>query len=214
MVRADETRENIVISGGVSLIKWEQYREVPHDKWWLNFIRAARIRIGQIRDKDPNAMITWLVYRPAYERRKAQEGKELFPDIESVRDTYRVKLVYFSTQDELLRYVNEGKDRSAVKICNFEYFGHSNKACWMFDYSNYVDGASKVWLHETELTRLRPGIFTKDAFAKSWGCYSGESMINHFKSATGIRMWGAVGKTQYMTDELPVLAKWWGRWKH
>ncbi|MEI6714892.1 MAG: hypothetical protein WCO60_14135 [Verrucomicrobiota bacterium] len=211
---ADPQRENVIISGGVSLLKWEQYKSDPHDKWWMNFIRAGRIRISQIREADPDARITWLVYKPAYLRRKEQEGKDLLSVIDSVRDAYHVNRVYFSTADELLHYLNEGQDREKVKICNFEYFGHSNKACWMFDYSNYIDSASKVWLHETELNRLRPGLFTQDAFAKSWGCYSGESMISHFRKATGIRMWGVTGKTQYQTDELPKPATRWGRWKH
>ena len=211
---ADSHRENIVISGGVSLLKWEQYKSEPHDKWWMNFVRAGRIRIAQIREADPEARITWLVYKPAYVRRRTQEGKDLLKVIDSVRDAYGVNRVYFSTAAELVAYLNEGQKREQVKISNFEYFGHSNKACWMFDYSNYIDSASKVWLHETELTQLRPGIFTKDAFAKSWGCHSGESMIVHFRKATGVRMWGVTGKTQYQTDELPVPATRWGRWKH
>lgn len=207
-------REHIVISGGVSLLQWEQYKPVPHDRWWMNFIRAARIRIAQLRDSDPQTPITWMVYRPAYVRRAPQEGKDLIPLIESVRDKYRVRLIWFSSTEEFLAYVNSGQNRERVKISNFEYFGHSNKACWMFDYSNFIDSSSKAWLHEMELSRLNPGIFAKDAFAKSWGCHSGESMIAHFRNATGVRMWGVTGKTQYRTDELPVPASFWGRWRH
>jgi hypothetical protein len=211
---ADSTRENIVVSGGVSLLKWEQYKTVPHDRWWMNFVRAARIRISEIRAADASARITWMVYRPAYLRRREQEGKDLVPIIESVRDKFGVRLVWFSSGAEFLEYLNTGQDRERVKISNFEYFGHSNRACWMFDYSNFIDSSSKAWLHETELSRLHPGIFAKDAFAKSWGCHSGESMIYHFQRATGVRMWGVTGKTQYRTDELPMAASFWGRWKH
>jgi hypothetical protein len=211
--RADVARENIVISGGVSLHKWEMYRPDPHDNWWMNFVRAARIRIQQLREADPQARITWLVYRPAYERRCIQEGRDLLGLIDSVRDAYGVNRVYFSSTAELVAYLNTGGERSRVKISNLEYFGHSNKACWMFDYSNFVDGASKAWLHEDEFGQLQPGIFTADAFVKSWGCHTGESMSRVFRRFTGIRMWGAVGKTQYQTDELPKLSGRWGRWK-
>jgi hypothetical protein len=210
---ADVARENIVISGGVSLHKWEMYRPDPHDNWWMNFVRAARIRIQQLREADPQARITWLVYRPAYERRCIQEGRDLLGLIDSVRDAYGVNRVYFSSTAELVGYLNTGGDRSRVKISNLEYFGHSNKACWMFDYSNFVDGASKAWLHEDELSQLQPGIFAADAFVKSWGCHTGESMSQVFRRLTGIKMWGAVGKTQYQTDELPKLSGRWGRWK-
>ncbi len=211
-LHAAPEREVIIISGGVSLSKWEHYKPEPHDRWWMNFVRAARIRIQQIRESEPGAQITWLVYKPAYLRRAGEEGKDLLKLIDSVRDTYHVRRVYFSKTSELLDYLNQGRNREAVKISDLEYFGHSNKACWMFDYSNYIDSASKVWLHENDLPKLRPGMFTKDAFVKSWGCHSGESMNAHFQRATGVPMWGAIGKTQYRTDELPALAERTGRW--
>ena len=212
-LKAEQAPEVILISGGVSLTKWEQYKPQPHDRWWMNFVRAARIRIQQIRENDPGAQITWLVYRPAYARRSVEEKKNLMPLIDSVRDAYRVKRIYFSKTSELLAYLNNGRNREKVKIADLEYFGHSNKACWMFDYSNYIDSCSKVWLHENDLTKLRPGMFTKDAYVRSWGCHSGESMNAHFLRATGVPMWGAVGKTQYRTDELPALAERSGSWR-
>ncbi len=213
VLHADPAKEVIVISGGVSLSKWENYKPQPHDRWWMNFVRAARIRIQQVRSEDPEAQITWLVYKPAYLRRAPEEGKDLLSLIDSVRDAYRVRRVYFSQTSELIGYLNAGKNRELVKISDLEYFGHSNKACWMFDYSNYIDSASKVWFHEDDLPKLRPGIFSKDAYVKSWGCHSGESMNAHFRRATGVPMWGAVGKTQYRTDELPAPAQNSGRWK-
>ena len=83
----------------------------------------------------------------------------------------------------------------------------------MFDYSNEIGSASKVWLHETELkNKLNHGIFARDAHVQSWGCYTGESMSKMWYQATGTKMFGAIGKTQYMTNELPVLVSASGRW--
>jgi hypothetical protein len=199
-------REYIIISGGVSLYNWEKYKAQPHDGWWMNFVRAARIRIQQIQTELPQAQITWMVYRPAYVTRSKQEGKDLLPLIASVRDAFKIKLVYFDSPAQLLGYLNSGRDRNVIKIADLEYFGHSNKACWMFDYSNVIDSASKVWLHEDDLGKLRRGIFASDAYAKSWSCHTGESMSGKFRSATGVAMIGATGKTQYMTDELPIIS--------
>lgn len=204
--------EVVLISGGVSLHKWEQYKPNPHDRWWMNFVRAARIRIQQIRKVEPDAQITWFVFRPAYVRRGREEKKDLIKLVDSVRDAYGVRRIYFSKAQEIIDYLNKGRDRERIKIGDFEYFGHSNKACWMFDYSNFIDSSSKAWLHEDDLPKLLPGIFAKGAYAKSWGCYTGESMSRHFQSATGVPLWGAVGKTQYRTDELPMLAGWRGKW--
>jgi hypothetical protein len=205
-----QAQENIIVSGGVSLYRWEKFKASPHDLWWLNFIRAARLRIEQIRaEKGPDAKITWFVYAPAYRSRSAQEGKDLVSDISSVQNAYGVKLVYFSSTSELISYLNS---RGAGKIANFEYFGHSNKACLMFDYSNEIDSASKAWLHERELGKIQRGLFTRDAFVKTWGCHCGESFTKKWATATGVKMWGAVGKTQYNTETLPHISTIGGRW--
>ncbi len=211
-VAINPNREYVIITGGVSLWAWEKFKAAPHDNWWMNFVRASRIRIEQIQAQIPSAQITWLVYRPAYVSRGRQDSKDLLSFIASVRDAYHVKLVYFDHAQQLLDYLNSGRPRATVKIADLEYFGHSNKACWMFDYSNDIDSASKVWLHEDELNKINRGIFTNDAYAKSWSCHTGESMSRKFKSATGVAMIGANGKTQYLTDELPVISTPGGTW--
>ena len=204
--------EFIILTGGVSLWTWEKWKAQPHDNWWMNFVRASRLRIEEILQESPGARITWLVYRPAYETRAIQENNDLIGHITSVRDAYGVKLVWFSSPQEVINYLNYGQPRDRVKIANLEFFGHSNKACWMFDYSNRIDSASKAWLHERELGQIRRGIFSRDAFVKSWSCHTGESMSQKWRAATGVTMIGAIGKTQYMTHELPMLSSATGRW--
>ncbi len=208
--------EYLLVSGGVTLHKWEKWKANPRDNWWMNFIRAARIRIQQLQAAGvPADQITWFVYRPAYLSRGKQEGQDLISNIVSVRDAYKINLKFFDRTAQLIDYINTGKPRDQVKIVDFEYFGHSNKACFLFDYSNGIDSASKVWLHENELAKLNRNAFARNAFAKSWGCHSGESMSQKFRSTIGIPMWGAVGKSQYMTHELPVLADpSAGRWTY
>lgn len=215
--RAQVQKEYILLSGGPSLYEWEKFKAAPHDRWWGNFIRAARVRIEQIRkEHGPDARITWLVYRPAYERRASREDKaDLIGNINSVRDKYNVNLVYFSNTNQVINYLNNGQPRNQVKIANFEFYGHSNRACFLFDYSNEIDSASKVYLHESELKKIHRGLFTRDAFVKSWGCHTGESMSQRFREATGKKMIGAVGKTDYANGHLngwiPNLSEG-GRW--
>lgn len=192
-------KEYILLSGGPALIEWEKFKSEPHDQWWGNFIRAARVRIQQLRTQYGNdARITWLVYRPAYARRGArQDNTDLISNITSVRDKYGINLVWVNSGDDVINYLNNGLPRNAVKIANFEYYGHSNRACFMFDYSNEIDSGSKSWLHEDELRNIHRGLFTKDAFIKSWGCYTAESMSKKWRAATGKKMIGAIGKTNY-----------------
>ncbi len=210
---AQERGEYIIVSGGPSLRKWEDLRApgTQHDRWWGNFVRPARVRIEGIQKQDPNAMITWLVYAPAYARRSSEDNRSLTELVESVRDKFRVRLVWFTTGADVINYINNGQNRSRTKIVSFEYFGHSNKYCFMFDYSNFIYGASKGWLHQNELGKIRRGAFSKNAFCKSWGCHTGESMSTVWRKATGITMIGANGKTDY-TDPMNVTLSWGGHW--
>jgi hypothetical protein len=206
--------EYVLLVGGPSLMQWEKYKGAnAHDHWWANFIRAARIRTEQLREKyGPEAKITWLVYRKGYVERAAQEKTDLLGFIESVRDKFNLNLVYFDQGQDVINYLNSGQPRSQMKVAFFEFFGHSNKACFMFDYSNGLDSASKSWLHESELVKINRSAFARNAAVRSWGCHTGESMSKKWRSAVGNRMYGAVGKTQYMTHELPILSSPGGRW--
>ncbi|HLB33998.1 MAG: hypothetical protein A3F67_04890 [Verrucomicrobia bacterium RIFCSPHIGHO2_12_FULL_41_10] len=198
-------QEYIIVSGGPSLIEWEKFKAIPHDHWWGNFIRAARNRLEELRSTvNPGEKITWMVFRPSYERRATHQDKQnLLANIASVRDKYKVHLVYFNSQKEFFNYLNHGHPRNRVKIADLEYFGHSNRACFMFDYSNQIDTGSKAWLHETELDQIDRTIFAPHAFIKSWGCHTGESMSRCWRKATGQPMIGAIGPTDYSNSTAP-----------
>lgn len=212
--------EYLIISGGPALQKWETLRRRPdqHDKWWGNFIRAARLRMVEIIKADPSARITWLVYRPGYKTRGTEEGESRISDIESVPEMFArdykhpIRLVWFDEGQDVVNYIN--KHGGSNKIAGFEYFGHSNRCAMMFDYSNHISGACRAWLHEDELKKLSRRAFAKNAFCKSWGCHTGESFSKKFKAATGVRMWGALGKTDYSVlqyGKLPIISDN-GRW--
>ncbi len=169
---------------------------------------------GRIRE------ITWMVYRPAYVRRASEEGRPLVAWVESVRDDFfqklhnkTIKLVWFDSGDDIVRYINGGQNRRRNKIAMFEYFGHSNRHAFLLDYSSAVMGASKAWLHENDLSKIKRKAFAKGAFCRSFGCHTGESMSKAWKRATGVRMWGVHGKTDY-ADERTVKISPGGYWKY
>ncbi|XHR29339.1 MAG: hypothetical protein ACFUZC_02015 [Chthoniobacteraceae bacterium] len=209
-------KEYVVLSGGPSLMIWEKWKNPPHDLWWQNFVRAAEVRIAQLEADGANpATITWFVYQPSYVTRGRQDGKDYLGDISTRAKALGVRLRWFRSAEEVFNYLNAGQPRDRVKVADFEYFGHSNRACWMFDYSNQIDSASKVWIHEDELWQIAPQAFESKAYVKSWGCHTGESMSQKFRRRTGQRMWGAVGRTQYMTNEVPVLSDASaGKWRY
>ncbi|MBX7210978.1 MAG: hypothetical protein K1X78_21915 [Verrucomicrobiaceae bacterium] len=192
--------EYIIVSGGPALRQWENLRKPgeQHDRWWGNFVRTARVRIEEIqKQQPPGTLITWLVYRDSYLRRTAEDKQPLISNVESVRDKYKIRLVWFHTGDDVINYINGGLNRGSTKISGFEYFGHSNKFCFMFDYSSDTYGVSSCWLHEADLKKIHRGAFARNAYCQSWGCHTGESMSALWKKATGVPMVGAFGKTDY-----------------
>ena len=59
--------EYIMVVGGPSMYQWEKYKVYPHDHWWANFVRAARLRTEQLRAYfGPDQQMTWLVYKQGY----------------------------------------------------------------------------------------------------------------------------------------------------
>lgn len=193
--------EYIVVSGGPAVRQFEDLRkpQEQHDRWWGNFIRTARVRMQEIHKTAPaGTHITWLVYRDGYVRRAASERQPLTQNVESVPKAYPfIKLVWFRSTDELIRYINGGMSRWSTKISGFEYFGHSNKYSFMFDYSSDVYANSVCWLHQADLGRISGSAFAKNAYCKSWGCHTAESMSREWKRHTGVWLIGAHGKTDY-----------------
>ena len=104
--------EYIILVGGPSMYQWEKYKAVPHDHWWANFVRAARLRTEQLRSQaGPDAKITWLIYKQGYEDRAKQEHQDLISLIGTVRDKFNINLIWFGPGHEVIDYLNKGQPR-------------------------------------------------------------------------------------------------------
>lgn len=206
--------EHVIITGGPALRKWENLR-VPkdrHDAWWANFVRAATLRMDEIRATEgPNAPLVWMVFKPGYQTRGREDGKPYTTWIAEVAAKRRATLVWFESGPAFIRALNARPRRSVETL---DYFGHSNRHAFMFDYGNTVMAASSAWLHERDLPRLKSAVFARGALCKSWGCHSGESMSKVWKSRVGIPLEGAKGATDYTVisfGRLPVVKGAWSR---
>lgn len=210
--------EFIVVSGGPALRKWEDYRvaEEQHDRYGGNFAKAAHIRLEQLRKlHGPAAQLTWLIYRPAYDARDREDAVRRPPYTCSIGEINEraakcgARIVWFSSKDFLINYLN---NRGGRKIADLEFFVHSNKYAFLFDYSSDILGVSTCYLHSVDLRRIHRGLFTSGALVQSWGCHTGEYMSGVWKKATGVPMIGAIGKTDYKSIgdnvSLPLCARW------
>ena len=209
-----DSREDIVLTGGPALRFMEHGKgDVSHDVYWFNFVDASVIRLKELKDQaKPDEVVTWLVYRPAYAARSQEMGMDLLAQLQDKAKTLGVNLHWFNSKEELIAYLNKGLDRDKTKITDFDYFGHSNKACFLFDYSNTIDTMSIAWLHVKDLRKIDDDIFADNATCKSWGCHSGEMYSQWWKSRFDVAMIGAIGKTDFAHGGLPQLSSSDGKW--
>lgn len=209
-----EASEYILISGGPALSYFEHSKPHPHDTYWGNFVDAVVTRIPEVRPQlAPTDVVTWMVFRPSYEKRSVEQNEDLIVEIQEKARKSEARLVWFFNRDGLIDYLNQPR-KDGEKICGLEYFGHSNKRTFMFDYSNTLDGSSTEpgTFHLSKLKQINSSNFTSEAYCKSWGCHSGEEYSGAWKQAIGISMIGAVGKTDFSHGGLPFLSTDGGRW--
>ena len=209
-----QSREDIVLTGGPALRFMEHGKgEVSHDVYWFNFVDASVIRLKELKDQaKPDELVTWLIYRPAYAARSQEMGLDLLAQLQAKAKTLGVNLHWFNSKEELIAYLNKGLNRDKTKIADFDYFGHSNKACFLFDYSNTIDTMSIAWLHVKDLGKIDSDIFARDAICKSWGCHSGEMYSKWWKNRFDVAMIGAIGKTDFAHGGLPQLSNADDKW--
>ncbi len=210
--RADSPSQHIILCGGPSLLSWEKLRRKTerHDRWWANFIRASTIRFGIIRRAyGENSKVTWIVYRKGYQIRQQEDGVPYVKYINDLAVKYKVRLVWINTGDQAINAINKHPSRS---VRTFDFFGHSNKHCFMLDYGSEVLGASKAWIHEKNLWKLKGSIYAPGAVCQSYGCHTGESMSAFWKKALGHSLVGARGKTDYAMVGRGKMPHVNGRW--
>jgi hypothetical protein len=206
--------EHVIVCGGPALRKWENYRVTDdrHDRWWANFVRASTLRMVEIRVAyGKQAPLVWLVYKPGYVARGREDGKPYTTWIAEQAAKRNATLIWF---DSTADYISKINARPRGSVLTYDYFGHSNKYAFMFDYGSDIMAVSTAWLHERDIPRLKSSIFAKSAYCKSWGCHTGASMSAVWKRHLGLPLEGAKGKTLYTMvgrGEMPTGFGGWTR---
>ncbi len=205
--------DHVIVTGGPTLRKWETFR-VPqdqHDKWWANFVRASTLRMAEIRATyGANAPLVWFVYQPSYLTRGREDNKPYTRWITELAAERHASLVWFNNSNEFIQALNARPSRS---VETFDFIGHSNRFAFMFDYGNEIMAISCACLHERDLPRIKSSVFTRNAYCKSWGCHTGESMSAAWKRSVGVPLEGAKGPTDYTVISYGRMPEVHGTWE-
>ena len=217
-------REYVILTGGPSLTVWEKYKTAPHDQFWGSF----RARLAHPLPATPEgerqrperhlhvARLRGRLQVPVARRTTRTTSATSIPCATSTTCTWS----RWTNGVQVMDYLNHGQDRgNRIKVVDFEYFGHSNRCCFMFDYSSNIDSASKNYLHEDQLTSAEPvGVLPPRVREKLGLPHGREHEQAKFYDATGTRMIGAIGRTDFTNrDEafngiIPVLSSPDGKW--
>ncbi|WP_200268759.1 hypothetical protein [Luteolibacter pohnpeiensis] len=209
-----QQKEHVIVTGGPTLRKWENLRvkDDQHDRFWGNFVRASTIRIDELRTAYGNDVkVVWIVYKPSYVTRGQEDSQPYTTWIANLAKKRNTSLIWVNSSGDLIRAINS-RPRGAVET--FDYFGHSNRYAFLLDYGNEIMAASTQVLHENDLSRIKSSVFSKNAYCKSWGCHTGESMSAVWKKSVGMPMEGAKGPTSYLSitdNKLPTVSGSWVR---
>jgi len=203
-------REHLILCGGPASRRWENLRieRDRHDRWWANFVHASTMRIDEIRKSNgPDASITWIVYKEGYLTRGNDDRKPYTTWIAEQASKRKVRLIWINSGDQAIAAINARRD-----LITFDFFGHSNRHCFMLDYGSEVMAVSQAWIHERDLGKISSRAFSKNAHCQSWGCHTGESMSAVWKRKIGVTLIGAKGKTDYAALSLGKMPTVSGKW--
>lgn len=204
--------EHVIVCGGPALRTWENYRtgDDQHDRWWANFVRASTLRMAEVRQTyGKEAPLVWMVYKPGYEARGRDDHQPYTTWIAEQAAKRSATLIWFNSSSDYISKINARPHKSVV---TYDYFGHSNKYAFLFDYGNEIMAASTAWLHENDISKINSSIFARDAVCKSWGCHTGASMSSVWKKKLGVPLIGAKGKTVYTMVGQGQMPTGYGGW--
>jgi len=214
LLTAASQAEHVIVTGGPALRKWENYRVTndQHDRWWANFVRASTLRMVEIRKAyGPNASLVWMVYQPGYYACGREDSLPYTSWIADQAAKRGATLIWFNSTGSFIQLLNS---RPRGSVVTFDFFGHSNRYAFMFDYGSDIMAVSTATLHERDIPRIKSAIFSRNAYCKSWGCHTGESMSMVWKNKLGIPLEGARGPTLYHDvgqGSMPTVRGSWAR---
>lgn len=193
------TGSHVIIAGGTSV-------KDPggHDKSGWNFLNAAANRAKNIKQNDPTAKVTVIMYSPAdlsYQKRGVSEGKGKEYYEKTMRDSAArngFDLIIIRKADQLTPTLNTAKDGQIEQL---EYFGHSNPNDFLLEYSSDKPGQSTDYWgkQKNDIAGVRKGIFAAGGEVNLYGCNLGNAggLAQEMRNRWGLKTTASDTKTDF-----------------
>ncbi|QXH47497.1 PAAR domain-containing protein [Pseudomonas xanthosomatis] len=163
----------------------------------MMFIAQAVRELAEFRRSKPDTARTLIVFTPSYNE------KMLYAAGESA-DAYGAELVKVNTFQELVDYLNRGKDRTESPIEHLSLFSHGVPHRIAFGYQLTSD--YNMALNVLNYEQISPQAFAPSAQIDSYACRTGMGNRSEFPIEDGIQFYPQTNQSlaQLLADHLRV----------
>lgn len=130
----------------------------------MMFIGQAVRQLKEFKREHPARPRTLIVFTPGY-------SKAMIDAAHASADLYRAAFKTISTMDDLIYYINSGKDRQRHPVAQLDMFSHGIPLHVSFGYQLQEESTMSLGLHNYQ--QLSPTAFSPTAKITSFACRTG-----------------------------------------
>lgn len=167
--------EDIVVAGGAYYVGDGAYQ--------YEFVDSALLQISTMNDA------TLLVANAGW-------TNEQYKAIVQAAQERNINLLWFSSIDSLIKYINNGRDRTVDPITSFYVFAHgtdSGTGKYAITFGLYTDIDEQLRLYTSDISNINRAAFDSESISMFYACRTG----NDFDNGNFARSWAWItgGKT-------------------
>lgn len=144
----------------------------------MMFIGQAVRELAQFKRFNPASSRTLVVFTPSY-------SEEMLNAARGSADAYGAGIVEITTTQELIDYLNHGKDRQQSPIDQLSIFSHGVPQQLAFGYQ--LPGHFQMSLDVLDYTDISPEAFSENARLDSYACRTGMGNVSDYPIEDGIQ---------------------------
>ncbi len=154
-----------------------QHDEAAGNK--MMFIGQAVRQLKEFKREHPARPRTLIVFTLGY-------SEAMIDAARSSADLYQATFRTINTSDELIQYINSGKDRQKHPVARFDLFSHGIPLHVSFGYQLPEESTMSLGLHNYQ--QLSPGAFSQTAKITSFACRTGMGNPQDLEIEGGVQL--------------------------